>query len=323
MSPGAPWGLAVRLSVTGACQLRCTYCLPAGEIGPRPAEAPLGRDDVALLLGFLHRTVGVRKLRITGGEPLVRGDLTEIVGDAAALGIPDIALTTNGQLLARRAAELARAGLKRVNVSLDSLDRDTFRAVAGGGSLERTLAGIAAAREAGLSPVKLNMVVLRGVNDHQAEALLRFGLERDCPVRFLELMPVGVARADFARRFIGSDEVRRRLSRIGSWWPLRPEPGASSVDWRVRDGAGRETTCGFISPCSRPFCAGCDRLRVSSEGLLLGCLVAKEGFPLGGALDAARRGELDELEALVRRARASKRAGEFEWSPRCMGRVGG
>jgi cyclic pyranopterin phosphate synthase len=315
--------LAVRWSVSEHCQLRCQYCLPAHGGWTMDRREYLSAQEIGWLLGALHRAFGVRKLRFTGGEPLLRQDLPELVERAAGLGIPDIALTTNGQLLAARAMELRRAGLRRVNISLDSLRPQVFAEITRHGRLERTLAGIEAALAAGLHPIKLNMVVMRGINDAEVRDLLEYGLSTGCQVRFLELMPIGVAQAGFAHRFVSSDELRWRLMGTGEWAPLNGEEASSSRDWSVRDASGRQTICGFISPYSHPFCRGCRRVRISADGRLTGCLARGHALPLRPALAAASQGDLGPLASLLEEAFAMKRGVMFRAGARSMAAVGG
>jgi cyclic pyranopterin phosphate synthase len=318
-----PCDLSIRFSVTRRCTFRCSYCLPSG--GPAPCDdgGELSAFDARMWIETLHRTLGVRSLRFTGGEPLIRPDLAALVRAAANAGVPDIALTTNGAGLAERAVELRAAGLQRVNVSLDSLDAGTFASITRGGVLHRTLDGIQAALDAGLGPVKLNMVVLRGMNNEEVSRMLDFALEYGCHVRFLELMPIGVAAAEFDDRFVSTDEVRDNLRQAGDWRPLPRADGDTSRNWLVRDSSGRETVCGFISPHSRPFCDGCRRIRLSADGRIVGCLLRGGSLDLRAAMHAAVGGHPGPLRDIVGQACAMKRAGVSAASSRCMAVVGG
>ncbi|MDR2674642.1 MAG: radical SAM protein, partial [Opitutaceae bacterium] len=244
----------------------------------------------------------------------------------AALGIPELALTTNGQLLAARAAALRRAGVRRVNVSLDSLRPDVFAALSRGGVLARTLAGIRAARDAGLGPVKLNTVVLRGRNDTEPPALLRFALRAGCHIRFLELMPVGEAAKNFEREFVPAAEIRSRLDALPglAWTALPWSPAETSRDWLVRDEDGRETVCGFIAPTSRPFCAGCARLRLTSDGRLHGCLARPGAHDLTPLLaPSGRAGARRRLAEILASAFAQKLGPRFDRASPLMAAIGG
>ncbi|HOV73257.1 MAG TPA: radical SAM protein [Candidatus Hydrogenedentes bacterium] len=323
MTGGVFRDLAVRLSVTEQCQLRCRYCLPQGGCMPPCSGPALDAEAIRLLLHALHDEFGIRKLRFTGGEPLLRRDIVSMIRSAADLGIPDIALTTNAQLLAGKAIALRQAGLHRVNISLDSLRPGVFAGITHGGRLEATLRGIRAAMDADLRPIKLNMVVMRGINDGEVSDILRFGLETGCHVRFLELMPIGVARTEFHERFVSSDEVRERLGDCCLWQPMIDAQDSSSRNWKVSDASGRATVCGFISPASHPFCGGCRRVRITAGGELIGCLARGRRLPLAAALSAAARGDHSLLARSIGRAFAMKQGAMFQTGADCMANVGG
>jgi len=325
--------VALRISVTDRCDLGCRYCLPLREIKGSDPLAVKGSDPfISQILSFEEiarfvRTAGAEfglgKVRLTGGEPLVRRGIAELVAMLAATGAGDLALTTNGQRLAAMAGDLKRAGLRRVNVSLDSLDPETYAAISGGGDVRAVLAGIDAALAAGLAPVKLNTVVLRGTNDGEVVALARFALERGCTIRFLELMPIGPARAFHAERFVPAAEVRARLAEGFELRELSREPGASSREFLANDGAGRRGTVGFIASETEPFCAGCRRLRLTSTGQVIGCLARGEGVGvrsfLGDDSDSARRGVVRAVAGVLE----SKRVRAGFSTPRPMVTVGG
>jgi cyclic pyranopterin phosphate synthase len=264
-------------------------------------------------------------VRFTGGEPLLRRDLRDLIADVAALGVPELALTTNAQLLAPRVKALRQAGLQRINISLDSLRPEVFAQVSRGGILARTLEGIRSAVAAGFSPVKLNTVALRGVNDTEAVSLLHFALETGCHLRFLELMPIGVAMRDFAHRFVSAAEIRKRLDGAGfAWEPLPWNPSDTSRDWRVRDAEGRETVCGFIAPTTQPFCDGCRRLRLTSEGRLHGCLGRDSEHDLTPLLlESGSTNARDRIEEVLVAAFAQKRGERFTRGVSSMASVGG
>ncbi len=291
----------LRLSVTDRCNFRCPYCMPRERYHEqyrflRSGERLSFEELVRLTRAFVP--LGVVKLRITGGEPLVRAGLPDLIGDLSGLpGIEDIALTTNGVLLAQHAAALRAAGLKRVTVSLDSLDPEVFAVMAGGfAQLDEVLAGIEAARHAGLSPIKINAVVQRGLNDHSALDLLEHFRGSGAIVRFIEYMDVG-NRNDWNReRVVPSHEL---YERVHARWPLTPlEPayrGEVARRYAFQDGAGE---VGFISSVTQPFCGDCSRARLSSDGKLHTCLFAATGVDLRGPL---RAGASDaELSALIR-----------------------
>ncbi|MCL1634043.1 GTP 3',8-cyclase MoaA [Luteimonas sp. SX5] len=281
----------LRLSVIEACNFRCPYCMPADQIAEDhglDAASRLSFDEIETLVrGFVR--LGVSKLRLTGGEPLLRKRLPELVARLAAIeGIDDLALTTNGSLLAKQAAALRDAGLRRLTVSLDALDPGVFRALSGGrGEVADVLAGIAAAEEAGFAPIKLNCVVQRGVNDDQALPLVERFRGSGHIVRFIEYMDVGTCNGWDATRVVPSAELR---DRIHARWPLRPlDPnyrGEVASRYAFEDGQGE---VGFVSSVSAPFCGDCHRARVSAEGKLYTCLFAGEGRDLRPML---ARGEI-------------------------------
>lgn len=315
--------VSLRVSVTDRCSLRCTYCVPARRASVVPREDLLSDEEIVRVVLVLDAHFGLEQVRITGGEPLLRPDLDRLVARLAEAGAPDLALTTNGQQLSGLAERLRRAGLKRVNVSLDSLDPRTFAAITRGGLLERTLSGIAAAQGAGLNPLKLNMVVMRGENDHEIANLMRFAIDHGCQMRFLELMPIGGAAAGFERLFVPTSEVQQRLREEFVLVALPVEPAGTSRNFIVRDRSGRSAIAGFISPYSEPFCAGCRRLRLTSTGVLIGCLARAEGIPLATLLRGNPDGDGDNLIAAARGALAMKRRNGAFIQPRAMVGIGG
>ncbi|MBE1536171.1 GTP 3',8-cyclase MoaA [Actinomadura algeriensis] len=296
----------LRVSLTDRCNLRCSYCMPPEGLDWLPKPELLTDDEVARLVGTGVERLGVREVRYTGGEPLLRRGLPEIVRRTAALRPrPQISLTTNGIGLDRLAAPLADAGLDRVNVSLDTLDRATFQRLAHRDRLDDVLRGLAAARAAGLTPVKVNAVLMRGVNDHEAVPLLRHCLEHGYRLRFIEQMPLdaqhGWTRADM----ITADEI---LDRLGAAFALAPENpderGSAPAESFVVDGG--PATVGVIGSVTRPFCGACDRVRLTADGQIRNCLFATEESNLRDAMRAgASDGELaDRWRAAVRAKRA-------------------
>lgn len=291
----------LRISVIDRCNFRCPYCMPE-EHYPRDhaflAKSQRLRFEEIARLATLFAGLGVRKLRLTGGEPLLRRDLPELVRQLAAVpGIEDLALTTNGSLLPAQARPLRAAGLDRITLSLDSLDPVTYRVMSGGrGELVDAFAAIDAATEAGFGPLKINCVVLRGVNDDEVETLVARFRRSGHVLRFIEYMDVGTCNGWDADRVVPSAELR---ARIAARWPLRPlEPwhdGEVAQRWAFDDGGGE---IGFISSVSQPFCGDCSRARLSADGRLYTCLFARDGFDLRGPLRAGASDE--ELTGLIR-----------------------
>ena len=314
---------SLRVSVTDRCSLRCAYCRPATGRHDVQGDERLSYKEIVRFVRVVAARYGLSQVRLTGGEPLVRPQIETLVEMLAAEGVSDLALTTNGQQLAELAGPLKHAGLLRVNVSLDTLDPARFSAITRGGSLRKTLSGIEAALQAGLRPVKLNMVVMRSLNDDEVGGLVRFAMEHDCQVRFLELMPIGVAAADFENRFVSSAEVRARLGPEFTLYPLPVDPHDTSRNFIASDGRGRTATVGFISPYSEPFCAGCWRLRLTAAGELMGCLARPERIPLASLLRGGTKVDVEAICAAVEQAVAMKRRnGEFI-QPRAMLAIGG
>ncbi len=264
--------LSLRISVTDRCQLRCSYCMPLEGVSKKSHSDILSFEEIIRFVRMLKSSFGLSKVHITGGEPLIRPGIVELIGRLTREDIADLALTTNAQRLAELAPNLKRAGLQRINISLDSLDAKTFGTLTGGGLLEQSLIGIEAALHHGLKPIKINMVVLRGINDHEVSSLARFGLERGCQVRFLELMPIGCAKEMFDDLFVPAWEVRERLENCFSLKAITCQAGQSSRNFQASDRLGRRGIIGFISPTSLPFCQGCRRVRLTSTGQLISCL---------------------------------------------------
>ncbi|HEY8922197.1 MAG TPA: GTP 3',8-cyclase MoaA [Candidatus Limnocylindria bacterium] len=290
----------LRISVTDRCNFRCVYCMPRAVFGRDHAFLPraelLTFDEIARLVGILTR-LGVQKVRLTGGEPLVRRELPTLVAMLAATpGVKDLTLTTNGVLLPEHAPALREAGLHRVTVSLDADDDATFMRMNDAGvPVSRVLAGIEAAEAAGLGPIKLNMVVKRGWNEHAVLPMARRFRGTGRILRFIEYMDVGHSNGWRLDEVISADEI---LSTISAEFPLEPmaptKPGEVAERYRYADGAGE---IGIIASVSRPFCGDCNRARLSADGQLYTCLFATSGHDLRGLL---RGGATDaDLEATV------------------------
>ena len=291
----------LRISVMDRCNFRCPYCMPKQTFhdGYRFLRSNERLDFAETVrLARIATRLGVRKLRITGGEPLLRPNLTDLIGDLSGLpGIEDVALTTNGVLLAKYATELHAAGLQRVTVSLDSLDTAVFARMSGGfGGVAEVLAGIDQALRVGLGPIKINVVVQRGINDHTLLDLLAHFRGSGVIVRFIEYMDVG-NRNDWRPELVLPSAELAKM--IAARWPISPRErnyrGEVAERYGYDDGAGE---LGFISSVSQPFCGDCSRARLSSDGALYTCLFAQKGFDLRQPLRAGAND--DELEALLR-----------------------
>ncbi|SCG54929.1 GTP 3',8-cyclase MoaA [Micromonospora humi] len=296
----------LRVSLTDKCNLRCTYCMPAEGLPWLAGPQLLTDDEIVRLVGVAVRRLGVTEVRFTGGEPLIRPGLPGIVAAVAALSPrPRISLTTNGIGLARLAPALRSAGLDRVNVSLDTLDRDRFAALTRRDRHHDVLAGLAGAADAGLTPVKINAVLMRGVNDDEAPELLRFALAHGYELRFIEQMPLDAQHGWDRSTMVTADEI---LAALRAEFALRPDPaerGAAPAEtWLVDDGPAR---VGVIASVTRPFCGDCDRTRLTADGQVRNCLFATDESDLRAALRAGA-----DDEDLARRWRAAmwgKRAG--------------
>jgi GTP 3',8-cyclase len=319
----------LRVSLTDRCNLRCAYCMPPEGLDWLPGAEVLTDDEIVRLVTIGVERLGITTVRLTGGEPLLRKNLELLVADIAALSpLPDIALTTNGIGLAARAEKLAAAGLKRINISLDTLDPDTFAQLARRRRLPDVLAGIAAARDAGLAPVKINTVLLRGVNDHEAFDLLRWAMAEQVQLRFIEQMPLDPQHGWKRDEMITADEIRERLSQhvelVEDPEDVLTRGSAPAELFRV---AGTGYSVGIIASVSKPFCGACDRVRLTADGQIRNCLFARTESDLRTPL---RSGASDsELAARWVAAVASKQPGHgindpsFLQPDRPMSAIGG
>jgi GTP 3',8-cyclase len=315
----------LRVSLTDKCNLRCTYCMPAEGLDWLPSPELLTDDEVVRVVSVAVTELGVSAVRLTGGEPLLRRGLVDIVGRLAALEPrPKLALTTNGIGLGRMAADLAAAGLDRVNVSLDTLRPDRFRDLTRRDRLDDVIAGLEAAAAAGLVPVKLNAVLMRGVNDDEALDLLHFCLERGYQMRFIEQMPLDAQHAWTRSDMVTADEI---LAALGVGHTLTPVAGRGSAPAEEFLVDGGPATVGVIASVTKPFCAACDRVRLTADGQLRNCLFAREESDLRSAL---RSGATDtEVADRIRASIAGKRAGHgiddptFLQPDRPMSAIGG
>jgi GTP 3',8-cyclase len=294
----------LRISVTDRCNIRCFYCMPEQGAEFTPQRSLLSLEQIGR---FVSAAVGLgfSKIRLTGGEPLLRPKLTGLIAAIAQLkGVGDLALTTNGVLLAETADALYAAGLRRLNIHLDTLDRERFRAITRRDDLGRVLAGIERARAAGFS-IKLNAVAIKGLTEPDLLPLVRFGRERNMEVRFIEFMPLDAQQLWSLDRVLTADEIMQALSR--EFGPLEPvadrDPRAPATEYRLADGY----RVGFIASVSRPFCMNCNRLRLTADGKLRYCLFAREETDIKRLLDRADSDA--ELEAAIRSAVWQKWAG--------------
>ena len=315
----------LRVSVTDVCNLRCRYCLPDEQVAWLPRDQRLDDDELVRIVSLLAR-LGVQTVRITGGEPLVRPKLAGLVERIAAIaGIEEISLTTNGVLLARHVAALAAAGVSRINVSMDSVDPQRFAELTRRDLLPKVLEGIAAAQATpGIEQVKINAVAMRGVTEHEAIDLVAFARAQDLQLRFIEVMPLDAGHRWQPTDVLTAEELR---AIIAERWPIAPlerAPSSTATVFRFADGGGE---VGFIASVSEPFCADCDRLRLTADGQLRTCLFAHGETdlrtPLRDGVDDVR------LAALVTGAVADKQWGHeihrpgFRPPARSMSAIGG
>jgi cyclic pyranopterin phosphate synthase len=285
----------LRISLIDHCNLRCVYCMPLTGVSFAPAAELLSASEIELV-GRAAIAAGFRRVRLTGGEPTLRSDLVEIVRRLASVpGMGDIAMTTNAILLPKLAGDLKEAGLRRVNIHLDTLNPERVRQIMRWGDLARIWQGIEAAEAAGLTPLKLNTVVARGYNETDVVDLAALTVKRDWHVRFIELMPLGVdeAAATARERFVSNVDTRQRIERaLGTLMPLPSQhPADESKNFRLANARG---TIGFISPVSEPYCGSCNRMRLTADGKFHLCLLnddeldVKQAIRSGGGVDAVR-----------------------------------
>lgn len=313
----------LRISVTDRCDLRCSYCLPKGFNGFSEPEGWLKPTEIERIVTRFAR-MGVSHLRLTGGEPLIRRNIVDLAARLAAVpGIDDLSLSTNAIRLADLAEPLRRAGVRRINVSLDSLNPSTYRAITGGGKLEKVLRGLAAAKAAGFAPIKLNTVVMRGVNDEEIEEIFEFAVAGGYALRLIETMPVGATGQEAVEHYIDLEVIRRRLrSRYELIPDILPGPGPARY-YRV---AGSNAHIGFITPLSQHFCETCNRVRLSVEGDLFTCLGDEHRYPLRSLLRAGCSNEA-LTRHLLKAIRSKPERHEFNAQPtrvvRFMSMTGG
>jgi len=316
---------SLRISVTDRCNIRCFYCMPDTPVCFEPRTKILTFDEIERVVWVAARA-GVRKLRFTGGEPLLRRDLPRLLGRVAHIpGIEEVALTTNGVLLAGHAAELYRAGVRRINVHLDTLDAERYRRITRRDELACVMRGLEAAQAAGLS-IKINAVAVKGFSEPDLAPMARYGRENGIEVRFIEFMPLDAAGLWESGKVLPLDEMLQMIStEVGALLPVRmADPNSPALEYRFADGIGR---VGFIASVTRPFCGNCNRLRLTADGKLRYCLFAIEETDLRSILREG--GSSEDLERAIRRTVESKWAGhriqadEFVPPPRKMCAIGG
>ena len=287
----------LRLSVTDRCDLRCNYCIPKGFKDFSEPEDWLTFDEIERIIRIFGE-LGTRRIRITGGEPLVRKNMPELAARLSALpGIEDLSLSTNATRLKKQAAPLKQAGISRINVSLDTLRPDLFKEITGGGKLEKVIDGLLASKEAGFQPVKINMVVMRGVNDKEVENMVQFCIGHDFTLRFIEAMPMGDTGREANKQYIPLDEIHDRLEKKYTLTKANMNGGGPARYVRVND---TELRIGFITPISQHFCDTCNRVRLSVDGTLYLCLGQEDNYPLRDILRAGVTD--DELKQHIQNA---------------------
>lgn len=307
----------LRVSLTDRCNLRCKYCMPEDGVCKIPHEEILSLEEIYMIIeAFVE--LGVNKVRFTGGEPLIRANIIDLISKVGRLdGIKDMAMTTNGVLLERYAEELKEAGLNRVNISLDTLDEDKYRKITRGGELSDVLNGIRAAERVGLTPIKINSVLVGGFNDNEVEDLVKLTLDRDIDVRFIELMPIGEAANWAKEKFVSNDLI---LSKVNGLVEVpRIDRSSPAKYYKLRDGKGR---VGIINPISCKFCDDCNRVRLTSKGKLKLCLHSNKEWDIKEILRSG--GDLKEfiLDA-IKNKEESHHLEDGEYITRNMNQIGG
>jgi len=330
----------LRISVTDRCNFRCTYCMPEEGMVWLPRTEVLTYEEIARVARICVERFGVDGIRLTGGEPTVRAHLTKLISALAVLTVPatadsplagqpiDVAVTTNGATLALVAANLKRAGLRRINVSLDTLNREKFKQITKRDELASVLEGIDAAIAVGMAPVKVNAVVQRGVNDDEIIALATFGREKNIEVRFIEFMPLDAQGGWLNNAVVGQDEIVSTINQVFALEQIASRGAAPADRWRYLDGKG---TVGVIPTVTKPFCGDCDRVRLTADGQFRTCLFATDEFDVRALLrnGVDDRAPADAIEALLRRAVGEKWAGHsigqvsFVRPRRSMSQIGG
>lgn len=304
-----PYGRSIdylRISVTDRCNLRCIYCMPSGGIKPVSHKDTLTYEEIVRVVRIAV-SLGIRKVRITGGEPLARKNITHLISSLRAIPeIENLSLTTNGVLLERYAEELARAGLDRVNVSLDSLRPDRYREITRGGDVNTVLRGIECAERVGLRPVRINMVPLRGLNDDEIEEFARITLKKSYQIRFIEFMPIGAKEMWSPEKYIPVEEIKSIVEKVGRLTPVKLRKDGPARYFRFDGAPG---VVGFINAVSHQFCSECNRLRLTADGKLRPCLFFETEIDLKALL---RKGAPDsEIKRQIGLAIDTKPEGHY------------
>lgn len=317
---------SLRISVTDRCNIRCFYCMPNENVRFKPRHEILSFEEITRFAGVVSQ-MGVRRLRLTGGEPLLRADLPKLIEQLASLPeVKDLALTTNGILLAEQAAALRKAGLERLNISLDTLSEATFEKISRRPGLDRVLSGISAAQDAGFQHIRLNAIAIRSLTEDEIVPLARFARERGLELRFIEYMPLDAEEHWQATDVLDGEAIRATLEKeFGPLIPVAPpHPSQPATDFEYADGGG---TIGLINPVSQPFCEACDRLRLTAEGQVRNCLFSTHEWDARRLL--RNGGSDDEIADLVRDCVWSKApshgigSDEFVRPERAMYQIGG
>ena len=316
----------LRISVTDRCNIRCFYCMPDENIRFKPRDELLTFEEIEQFVR-VAASMGVNKLRITGGEPLVRSELSELIRKLVAIdGIEDVALTTNGILLAEQAATLKASGLHRLNISLDTLNEATFQRITRRAGLERVLEGIFAARETGFERIRLNAVAIAGLTEDDVVPLGEFARAHKMEMRFIEFMPLDAEGNWQDDQVLPGEAIRAQLEQaFGPLVPAaRPDPSQPAVDYQFADGIGK---IGFINPVSQPFCSDCNRLRITAEGQLRNCLFSTTEWDARALLRSTA--DDNEIVELIRQCVWAKKPGhgidgaDFVRPERAMYQIGG
>lgn len=287
----------LRVSLTDRCSLRCTYCMPFNFDKWLPSETLLSATELVKVIEIAV-SQGVSEVRLTGGEPLLRPDIVEIVSRINSLEkAPELSMTTNGVALAKVAKALAEAGLRRINISLDTLDWERFKRLTFRDRYDDVIEGIAAARDAGLAPIKINTVLMRGINDDEALPLLKWALSENLNLRFIEQMPLDAGDAWTRSNLITADEIYQQLNSEFELTPVSNRGSSPAEEFYINGGPA---TVGIIGSVTRSFCANCDRLRLTSDGQLRNCLFSNEETDLRSILRNGRLSEMEKREDIVK-----------------------